>query len=506
MDKRILKNTIILYCRTFVTMLIALYTSRVVLDVLGVEDYGIYNLVAGIVLIFSSLSTTVSAVTQRYISYSIGEGGTEHIRMVFSTSCIIHLLMALFVLFLGETIGLWFINNGINIPSNRLQAANIAYQGALVVFAINIINLVLGSLIIAYERMSAYAYIYIMQAVLRLINVFVLQWVGVDKLILYTILELLVSIVVFVGFCWYCKHSFEVFGLVRAKSKTLFVEMEKFAGWNFMGATANVLYEQGANILLNRFFSLVLNAARGITLQVSVAVNTFVSNFSIALNPQITKSYASGEIEKTRKLVMAGCKLSFYMTLFAAFPIMLNTSFLLSVWLKHVPEYAVIFVGFAVFCAILDSFTRPLHCALFASGRIRNYQVAISTISLIRVPLLMLCFYLGYSPEWIYYFVMVFIICHHLLLVSILVRRKILFPTNYLRVVIFPSFSVLAICLIIFFLFEGHKCNLVRFIAETFLSLVGVTILTYVLGVTNAEREKIKLFLLKKTEVIRHKW
>lgn len=505
MDKTIFKNTLVLYVRTFVTMLIALYTSRVVLDVLGVEDYGIYNLVAGIVLIFSSLSSTISAVTQRYISYSIGEGGKEHIRQVFSTSCIIHLLMALLVLLVGETIGLWFVNNGIIIPNNRMIAVNIVYQGALVVFAINIINLVLGSMIIAYERMSAYAYIFIFQAVLRLINVFVLQWFGADKLILYAILELVVGIMAFACFYNYCKHTFETFGLVRTKSKALFVEMEKFAGWNFFGATANVLYEQGANILLNQFFGLVLNAARGITVQVSSAVNTFVSNFNIALSPQITKSYASGEIYKTRELVMSGCKLSFYMTLLAAFPLMLNTSFILDIWLKEVPNFANSFVSLAIFCAVLDSYTRPLHCALFASGNIKTYQIVISTISILRLPALWFCFYLNYSPEWIYYYVLGYIIVHHFLLVSILVYREILIPFSYIRVVIIPSLSVLAICAMIYISFNGHSCSYGRFIAETFLSLVGLVIVVYVFGINDAERKSVKAFAVKTSEKIRIK-
>lgn len=492
MDKRIYKNTLVLYARTLVTMLIALYTSRVILDVLGMEDYGVYNLVAGIVLIFQSVSSTISGATQRYITYSIGEGGLHHIRQVFTTSYRIHLILGVIVILFGEILGLWFVNSGLKIPEGREFAANVAYQGALLVFAIDILILAYGALVVAYERMTAYAYIYIVQAILRLINVFILQCVGMDKLILYAILELCVSVVVCVIFHLYCKHNFNTFRFVRVRGLGLIKEIGKFAGWNFLGASANVFYEQGANILLNQFFSIVLNAARGITGQVSRAVNVFVANFTIALNPQITKSYAAGDYSKTRDLVLSGSKLSVYMTLFAAFPLLLNAQYILSLWLKEVPDFSVSFVSLAIICAVFDSYLKPLHCVLFASGNISKYQVFVSIVSLARLPILWMCFYIGMAPEWLYFLILIYTLTHQFILLAILNHRDIILIGDYIRSVIMPSMSVLAICSFFIILIGKHDCSIYKLFLETVFSLAGLVIVIYTIGTSSVERDSIK--------------
>ena len=496
MDRRILKNTLILYARTLITMLIALYTSRVVLDVLGVEDYGIYNLVAGIVLLFQSVSSTIQGATQRYVTYSIGKGGRERVLKVFSTSYYIHGLLALFVIVIGETVGLWVVNTGLIIPRERLYAANMAYQGALIVFAIDIVSIACSSLIIAYERMTAYAYINIAQAVFRLGNVFILQWVGIDKLMLYAGLELMASVITCLIFHIYCYHYFDTFRIVKLKDCFLFREISSFAGWNFLGASANVFYEQGANILLNHFFSIVLNAARGITGQVSRAVNVFVANFTIALNPQITKSYAAGEYEKTRDLVMTGSKLAFYMTLLTAFPLLINTPFILNLWLKQIPDYTISFVCLTVICVVLDSYVKPLHCVLFASGNISQYQIIVSVISLARLPILWMCFYLGMDPIWIYILIIIFCILHVSLLLTILNRRNIVPLGDYLRIVIIPSLIVLIVCGIIIFYDLGHECGLTKFIVETILSVVFLILVIYCIGITSDERKSVRRIMV----------
>lgn len=498
MDKRIYKNTLVLYARTLVTMLIALYTSRVILEVLGVEDYGIYNLVAGIVLIFQSVSSTISVATQRYITYSIGKGGLLHIRQVFSASYIIHLILGVIVILLGETLGLWFVNNGLNIPEGREFAANIAYQGALMCFAIDILILAYGALVVAYERMTAYAYIYIVQAILRLVNVFILQCIDMDKLILYVVLELCVSVGICVIFHLYCKQKFNTFRFVKVSNLGVIKEIGKFAGWNFLGASANVFYEQGANILLNQFFSIILNAARGITGQVSRAVNVFVANFTIALNPQITKSYAAGEYKKTRELVLSGSKLSVYMTLFVAFPLLLNVPYVLSIWLKQVPDFSVSFVSLAIICAILDSYLKPLHCVLFASGNISKYQVAITVVSIARLPILWLCFYLGMAPEWIYSLILIYTLTHQFILLAILNHRRIIPIVEYFCSVLKPSMSVLAICSILIVLIRNHECCLHIFLMETILSVALLAIVIYAIGITSTERCSIKRVVVNK--------
>lgn len=495
MDKRVLKNTLILYARTLITMLIALYTSRVILDVLGVEDYGIYNLVAGIVFLFQSVSSTISGATQRYITYSIGEGNITNIQNVFTASYLIHVILALTVILIGETAGLWFVNNGIIIPEGREFSTNIAYQGALIVFAIDIVNLVWGALIVAYEKMTAYAYIFIIQAILRLANAFLLQWIGVDKLILYAMLELLVGILAFVMFHFYCCSKFEVSRLVRMTDKSLFKEIGSFAGWNFLGASANVFYEQGANILLNHFFSLVLNAARGITGQVSKAVNVFVSNFTIALNPQIIKTYAAGEYEKTRDLVLSGSKLSFYMTLFVAFPLLLNLSYVLNLWLKEVPEYTISFVSLAIICSLFDSYLKPLHCVLFASGNISKYQIVVSLVSIARLPLLWICFLNGLNPEWIYFLIIAYTFFHIFLLLGILNRRNIIPIWDYVCLVLIPTIFIFLICGTVIYVLLGYKCDMLIFIIKSLLAVIGLSLSVYYIGITRQERKSLNLYM-----------
>lgn len=498
MNNVIFKNTIVLYLRTLITMIIAFYTSRVILDVLGINDFGIYNLVAGIVLVFQSVSTTLAGASQRYITFSLGKNNGVEVEIVFSVVKRIHSYLSVLVVFLGETVGIWFINTQLNIDDGRMIAANIAYQSALLIFVVDIVNLPLGALMIAYEEMGVYAFVQIIQSFLRLLCVFVLSRISYDKLILYALLEVGVALFMRFLFVYYCKKHYSVCSAPARKDYALQKEIAAFAGWNFFGTTANVAYEQGANILLNIFYSVVLNAARGITNQVSRAVGVFVSNFTVALNPQITKCCARGDYKEASDLVCKGCKLAFYLMMVVAVPFLLNTNYILNLWLTKIPDYTVIFIQLAVIAAVIDSYVKPFHCALFATGNISLYQIIISLFSLSRLAILWLLFLIGEAPCWVYIIIILFNLSHVILLVMLVSKRIYLKFMFFVREVILPT-SVVLLFSIAFVVFIHHESqNLIGFIIESMLSFIFLSIIIFLFGLNHKE----KFVMIKKAKHI----
>ena len=296
-NKRIAKNTLLLYFRMILTMLVTLYTSRVVLNTLGVEDFGIFNVVGGIGVMFSVLNSAMSSATQRFLSFELGQNNKEQFTKVFSMSITIHALIALIIFVLAETIGLWFLNTHLVIPADRLVAANWVYQCSVLSFMVTILSVPYNASIIAYERMGAFAYISILEVSLKLLVVFMLQWIMVDKLKLYAVLLLVVALIIRLVYGFYCKLKLEGCNYIWIKDKQLFKTLASYAGWNLWGNLAAVGMDQGVNVLLNIFFGPIVNAARGIAYQAGSAVRLFVSNFQMAVNPQIVKRFASKELQ-----------------------------------------------------------------------------------------------------------------------------------------------------------------------------------------------------------------
>lgn len=339
--KRIAKNTIFLYVRMIITMLITLYTSRVILNVLGVEDYGVYNIIAGIVVLLAFLQTAMTNASQRYITYELGKGELESVKKVFSMSMTTHITISLLIFFLAETIGLWFINTQLNIPANRMLAANWVYQFSILTFIVNLIRIPYNASIIAYENMSFYAYISIIESILKLLIVYVLCISPSDKLILYAILLCGVAIICTFIYKIYCCKKFLTCNYTYFWDKKLYWQLMRFSGWTMLGGISNVSAQQGGNILLNMYNGVVSNAAFGIANQVSYAVYAFSSNFQIAFNPQITKLHAVGDSLHLNNLVNKASLFSYYLMLLFAVPFMINTEIILKLWLKNVPEYTV---------------------------------------------------------------------------------------------------------------------------------------------------------------------
>ena len=398
-NKRIAKNTLLLYFRMLFMMVVSLYTSRVILNALGVEDFGIYNVVGGVVAMFSVISGSLSAAISRFITYELGKGDQSKLNKIFSASVTIQLLLSLIIVLLIESVGVWFLNAKMNIPESRMAAANWILQFSIVSFVIGLINVPYNAAIIAHEKMSAFAYISILEAVGKLAVAFLIVISPIDRLVFYAILLCAIGVIIRFVYGHYCKKHFVECTYHFHWDKDILKQMFGFAGWNFIGASSAVLRDQGGNIIINLFHGPAVNAARGIAMQVNGAVTGFVTNFMTALNPQITKSYASGDREYMMTLIFQGARLSFYMLLLLSLPILMNTHYILVLWLKLVPEHAVLFVQLMLIFTMSEAISNPLVTAMLATGKIRNYQIVVGGLQMMNLPISYICLRLGCIPE-----------------------------------------------------------------------------------------------------------
>lgn len=398
-NKRIVKNTLLLYFRMFLTMAVALYTSRVVLNTLGIDDFGIYNVVGGVVAMFSVISGSLSAAISRFITYELGKKNQERLMIIFSSAITIQLLLAILIGILAEFGGVYFLNYKMNIPAERLDAANWVLQCSIFTFMVNLVSVPYNAAIIAHERMKAFAYVSILEVVLKLLVVLVLYVVLFDKLKVYAVLLLVVAIIIRLVYGYYCKMHFEECTYRFVFDKKVLKEMSGFAGWNFIGSSSAILRDQGVNIVLNLFYGPTVNAARGIAFQVNTAINSFVTNFMTAINPQITKSYAAGNRDYMMTLIYQGARFSFYMLLLLSLPVILNTHYILTLWLTNVPEYCVRFVQLILVFAMSESISQPLITAQLATGKIRNYQIIVGGLQMLNLPISYVLLRFGYVPE-----------------------------------------------------------------------------------------------------------
>ena len=383
-------------------MAVALYTSRVVLHVLGIDDYGIYSVVGGFVGMFSLISASLTASTQRFITFELGKKSDGHSQEVFSAALTIHFLIAIVVLILAESVGLWFLNEKMIIPVERLSAANWVFQFSLFTFIVNLISVPYNSAIVAHEKMTAFAYISLIEAFLRLVIVFVLTWLSFDKLVVYGFLMLIVAVIIRIIYGFYCSRQFSETKFIIVRDKAYYQQMLGFSGWNILGSSAGVLTNYGINVLMNLFFSVVVNAARGIASQVDSAVNQFVGNFTMAINPQIIKSYAAGDNSYMMRLVMRGSRYSYYLLLIMAMPLLLETEILLKIWLGTVPAATIIFVRLTLIYSLCQSISNTLYTAMLATGKIRNYQIIVGGLALMAFPLAYMFYKVGFPPEFGY--------------------------------------------------------------------------------------------------------
>lgn len=399
-NKRIAKNTLFLYFRQLVTMAVSLYTVRVVLEVLGAEDYGIYNVVGGVVVLFSFLRDTMGSATQRFLSFEMGKGKDGFPAKVFSLSVRIYLILAGIILLLSETAGLWFVNQKLTIPAARMEAANLVYQSSILSFTVTLLCIPYNASIVAMERMKVFAYAGLMEAVLRLLAVLVLPLLPWDNLAAYAVLSFITASSVQIYYVWYGRRQFL---FCRCTSCTgaspQFRSMLSFAGWNMTGTLANILRGQGLNILVNLFFTPVVNAAFSIAMQVSHAATNLTFNFFTAVRPQLVKLYATGRREEMFKLGYRTCRFAFYLILIVSVPLLLDTEEMLSVWLAEVPPRTPLFVRLIVLAVLIDVPFGPLTHMMQACGKIMAYQLAGTLSLLLNIPVAYMFFRCGAAPE-----------------------------------------------------------------------------------------------------------
>ena len=502
-NKRIAKNTLLLYFRMLFMMVVSLYTSRVILNALGVEDFGIYNVVGGVVAMFTVISGSLSAAISRFITYELGKGDQSKLNKIFSASVTIQLLLSLIIVVLIESVGVWFLNAKMTIPADRVTAANWVLQFSIITFVINLISVPYNAAIIAHERMSAFAYISILEAIGKLAIAFFIMWSPIDKLIYYAILMCTVAVIVRLTYGHYCKKHFTECTYHFHWDKDILKQMFGFAGWNFIGASSVVFRDQGGNIILNIFFGPTVNAARGIANQVNTAITGFVQNFMTALNPQITKSYASGDGEYMMTLIFQGARLSFYMLLLLSLPVLINTHYILVIWLKIVPEHAVLFVRLIMIFAMCESISNPLITAMLATGKIRNYQIVVGGLQLLNLPLSYICLKTGFVPESI--LVVAIIISLACLFARLYMLRgmiglsSILYMKNvFLNVLVVALLSTI----IPYMLFCYMKETFFSFIIITLIAVLCTLVVEFYIGCNQKER----FFVLNKVRNIKNKF
>ena len=403
-NKRIAKNTIFLFFRMILTMLVSLYTSRVVLNTLGVENFGILNVVGGFVAMFSLISGSINTTISRFLTYELALDNPKRLNVVFSTSVNIQLILCVIIFVLAETVGLWFVNYEMTIPEERLYAANWVYQCSLASFFVVLISAPYNAVIIAHEKMSVYAYFSILEVFLKLLIVYLLVISSWDKLICYAFLLLFVSVLMRFLYSFYCNRHFEESIYHFVFNKSILKEMGKFAGWNYLGAIAAILRTQGLNVLMNIFFGVTVNAARGIATQVESAVVMLVNNFTVAMSPQITKSFATGDKVYMYSLICRGAKYSYFLMLLASIPIMAETPIILHLWLGNVPDYAVVFLRLTLIVVLLDTLSDTLTMAMQATTDIKKFQTVVSSIVLLVLPLCYVCYRIG-MPVYVGYII-----------------------------------------------------------------------------------------------------
>lgn len=474
-------------------MAVSLYTSRVVLDKLGITDYGIYNVVGGIVGMLGFLTGAMSNAVLRYLSFEIGRGDKKRVNHIFNVSLMAHVVIAVIVLVIMETVGVWYLNTYINIPADRLNAANWVLQCSVFTTMFTIVQVPYNAIIISKEQMGIYAYISIVEVVLKLAVVYLLVIGHFDRLKLYSVLIMIVTIGILTVYWFYCikKYDEAKFRFVN-DTKTL-KEIISFAGWNMLGELAWVFTGQGVNIILNLFFGPVVNAARGLADQVNGAVARFVNNFQTAVNPQLVKSYAANQLDDMKKLLYRGIRFSYYLLLVLSMPLILNMDFILHVWLKDVPEYATGFCQLVLVCGMVSSVSNLLSQVARAYGKIRKYQIWVSICLFLNFPLSYLVLKIGASPlatmmvniciQTLLLFVRLYITKPMIGLSIMDFTKKVLFPIANITII-----SAILPCLCAYELQAGWGSFIIICIVSLACSITCILIF----GVSTNERAYIK--------------
>lgn len=491
-NNRLAKNTILLYIRMGVMMAISFFTARVTLEALGVTNYGIYNVVGGLVSMFSLISASLTASVTRFLTFGLGKGNITKLKKTFAITVNIQIALILAIFVFAETLGLWFVNTRLTIPEDRMFAANFVYQVSILTFSLSLFSIPFNAIITAHEKMSVYAYLTIGEAVFKLIIVIMLLYMGGDKLIIYSSLILCQSIISQSISYVYCRRKFEECRYALIRDYREYKEIFQFSGWNFIGSSAAILSNQGVNMILNIFFGPIVNTARGIGIQVTAMLTSFSNNFMTALNPQITKSFASNQLNRTYSLIMKGAKLSFFLFLILSAPFLIETHQALHIWLGQVPEYSVKFARLAIILSLINILSNTLITAQLATGKLKKYQIVVGGTMMLNLPLSYLFLKLGYAPT----VTMIIAICIAQICMflrlwflreMIGLQMKIFLKTVYLKVILITVITL--ICPLI--IYYQMNPTILRFICVGITCVVSSVGSSFYLGCNSNERAMI---------------
>ena len=500
-NKRIAKNTGLLYVRSVIVMIITLYTSRITLQVLGVEDYGLFNVIGGVVALFSFLKTSMTKSTQRFLNVEMvkREGRLED---TFRVSFTIHVLISIIALVLLETVGLWFLNNHIQIPIGREYAANIVFQSTVIGLVLTIISVPYNAAIIAHEKMGFFAVVSIADAILKLGICFLVMYASPDRLIVYGWLMMGIHVINIIMLFFYCHHNMSEVKERLLYDKSLFFDMIGYTTWTVLGQISIVGTNQGNNILVNMFHSVSANAGMGISSQVNGAVVSLTSNFQTAFNPQITKSFAAKDYDYLKKLVYGTSKISFFLLLVATIPISFNIDIILDLWLSKVPPYTDIFCILVLCNSMLNALSAPLNFSVLSSGKIKWFQIVTSIVYLSDLLIVYILFKLGYSaPSALYVKVSIMVIV--LFVRLFFAEREV--PTikfgTYFSDVLLPICLVTILSIISGLFLISDTTHLHERIIATFLEVIITLVMIIIIGLKSSEKKQILNLIIKKKRI-----
>lgn len=487
-SKRIAKNTFYLFIRMVLILGISLYTSRVILNALGVDDFGLYNIVAGFISILSFLTGSLSGTTSRYITFALGKGDKLYLYKVFSNTLITHLFLCLIILLFGETIGLWFVTNKLTIPIEKINVAVWVYQISILTTILSVLKIPYNALIIAHEEMKTFAYISIIETIAKLIIAFSITYSPVNKLILYAFLILIVQMVITSVYYYYCKQNYRESKAQLIADRTLLKEISSYSSWCILGYGSIAANTQGLNILLNMFYGTTANAARGIAVQVQNATAQLCGNFQMALNPQITKNYANGNYKYMHSLITTSSKFSFFLMLIMITPILLNCEYILNLWLITPPKYTIEFTKIILIISTIETLKNPILAAIHATGNIKKIQTIDGICLLSILPISYITLKLYHPEPTIIFLIYLIIEC-----ITQIIRIKIIAPRiglaikNYVRNGIYPILKVSIVIILPYFL-VSPKPTFIFLILSTFLYTIFNIITIFILGLKTNER------------------
>lgn len=497
-NKRIAKNTIFLYARLAIVMIVNLYITRIILDVLGVNDYGIYNVVCGFVSMFGFLNTSMSNGIQRFYNYELGKNGGHAVIKVFNTALIIQLVLAIGIFLLAETIGLWYVNTKMVISPDRIVAANWIFQFSIVSLLFVIMQIPYSAAILAYEKMDYFAIVSIIDAVVKLAIVLLLPYLGGDSLILYGLLIMLVSIINFILYYIYSHKKFTHLRFKNIFDNTLFKSMMGFSGWNLFGSFAYVVKSQGVNVLINSFFGTVVNAANGIATQISSAIQTFSTNLVIAFKPQLTQSYAAGDYNRAELLMMSMSKLSYALMCIISIPLIVEIDYVLKLWLNtNIPEYTDTFAKLTIAAMMIGVLNTPITQMIHASGQMKKYQIATSIVICSILPISWIFLRLGYGATSVFIVTIVIMVINQIVCLKVLHSIYRFNVRAYIKEVISPCAIITIIPLIAaYYMSSLIPQSIWRFMGIFIANLLIVAILLY-FTMNNSEKHIIKSYISK---------